>query len=253
MENRFDFNRFCKVFEKDLKSLWTRFGLTMLIIILIPSAIWLLFSSAGGVIPSEVRISLIYMCVLLASIMAPSRLYKYCNTPNLGIHFAMLPASKSEKFWSMVLITALVVPVIAFCAMLLLDVIMTPFRGAYTQWIFEAFYGTGTKDLLQLWLGSLMAFYATAATFFFTATLFKKHKVVRTFLWSMLIGFVLFLFGLDFLQLLSYYLSPRFFRMVEGIADYDFRWGYVAVIAFLSLWVVAFYGAAYYRLKRMKY
>ncbi|MBQ4376426.1 MAG: hypothetical protein II793_01875 [Bacteroidales bacterium] len=265
MESNFDYNRFRMVFMHDLKSLWPRFGLTMLIIMLIPTAIWL-FLCMGEPIESTGRLFIISICVLMVSIMAPSRLYKYCNTPNLGVHFAMLPVSKSEKFWSMLLMTAVVVPLIAFCGMALLDLSQAIALNGEWQWLFA---GADWGDWIIVFPLLIVSFYAIVSTFFFTATLFKKHKVLYTVLWAMLIGYLLqFVLSILIILLISILgdglmsgsyqtLLPRLEPIISFLGSMDdeavakgIYWGYMAVMA---LWSVAFYYAAHYRLKRMKY
>ena len=267
MEGNFDYNRFRMVFMHDLKSLWPRFGLTMLIIMLIPTAIWL-FLCMGEPIESTGRLFIISICVLMVSIMAPSRLYKYCNTPNLGVHFAMLPVSKSEKFWSMLLMTAVVVPLIAFCGMALLDLPQAIASKGEWRWLFDVLAWAEWVVWLKVFSLIIVSFYAIIATFFFTATLFKKHKVLYTVLWAMLIGYLLqfvlsilialliTLLGNDLTgsyQTLLHHVESvvSFLGSMDGEAiENGVYWGYMAV---MTLWSVAFYYAAHYRLKRMKY
>ena len=267
MKDYFDNSRFGKVFLHDLKSLWSRFGLTMLITMLIPTAIWL-FLLRGESIDPVSRLSMINICVIVVSILAPSRLYKYCNTPNLGTHFAMLPASKSEKFWSMLLMTAVVVPLIAFCGMALLDLPQAIASKGEWRWLFDVLAWAEWVVWLKVFSLIIVSFYAIIATFFFTATLFKKHKVLYTVLWAMLIGFVLqfvlsilialliTLLGNDLTgsyQTLLHHVESvvSFLGSMDGEAIKNgVYWGYMAVMALCS---VAFYYASYYRLKGMKY
>lgn len=252
MENNFDYKRFKKVFIKDIKSLWPRFGLSLLIIMLLPMAIWILKTSGTDEIMPNARLAMIDSAVILAAILAPSRLYKYCNTPNKGIHFAMLPASKSEKFWSMVLMTAIVVPLIAFCGMMLLDIILTFFGGAYREWIFTAFGPLSMEERIWMIIVTLVTFNAIPATFFFTATLFKKYKVARTFLWALLLGFILTILGINLLNFTFFDMMLN--STLKGISRVDSEvMFYCIYFPIVILWTMGFYYAAYYRLKRMKY
>ena len=192
---------------------------------------------------------MVYICTLLTTIMAPSRIYKNCNIPDLGIYFAMLPASKKEKFWSMFVVSAVVVPLATVCASLLLDFFLTvlPF-GHYRNFIFDGITYCKTKtDVVQFVSLSTAIFFSYASVFFFTTTLFKKHKVTKTFLWALFISFIV---GI---------LSPLLFAILSSLeVDVHFEfystiygvWWYVLG---LSIWSILFYWAAYYRLKRMQY
>ena len=42
MNNKFDWNRFCKVVKKDFCNLWPTFGTTMIVLASLPFAVWLL-------------------------------------------------------------------------------------------------------------------------------------------------------------------------------------------------------------------
>lgn len=205
--NTFNCNRFWKVLAKDFRSIWPLFGMTMLIIVLIPTLVWLLCTVLGLTdnIPVLVRWTEILLTILFVGCMAPARIYHHNNLPKEGIYFAMLPASKWEKFLSILVITCVVCPVIALAGGLVIDGLLTllPF-GPYNHWLFgSAEINEMVADLksydeangivlfermLQPWYW-IIDFLSYFVTFVFTATIFKKHKVLYTILWIWLIGF----------------------------------------------------------------
>ena len=266
MNNKFDWARFCNVIAKDFRSMWTLFGSTMLILALLPTMAWLLavvFSSETVIAPG-VRVLEICLVAAFASLMAPSRMYRTMNLRNEGIYYAMLPASKLEKYLSMLVYCFIVCPLLVYVGGMVVDMLLTvlPF-GPYYEPIWKSTVGfpfpTGTSDMTidstGLSFGSwavvlyLTSFLCSASIFLFTATLFRRHKVLYTFLWMWLIDFVLVLVGVP--------LISSFFRgvdwenaaqwiedRVEGITEEQ-----------LKNWVVAvlFSYFAWYRLKKMAY
>ncbi|MCQ2260198.1 MAG: hypothetical protein MJZ77_02270 [Bacteroidales bacterium] len=223
INNTFSWDRFTKLVAKDFRNIWSHAGTTLLIITLLPLAIWLFWWVITGLfdepvpITSEIRCCMIWGVVTLAAIVAPARLYRTCNLTNEGIYYAMLPASKLEKFLSMSLFTFFVCPLLCLVASLLLDLLLTalPF-GPYQAWLWqcdmlqavtdEVVNGTGVINGMSpyyyakwFWGGGMVLIavliildlWLNAAVFFFTNTIFKRHKILSTFLWLWLISFVL--------------------------------------------------------------
>ena len=144
MNNTFDWNRFCKVVHKDLRNLWPSFGTTMLILVALPFALWLLMWVLGGsdiAMPADVRLMIIEYLAMFAALMAPSRLYRTWNLRGEGIYFAMLPASKLEKFVSALIYCLVVCPLAVYLGGLALDMVLTALPvGSWQSWIWQ---GTG--------------------------------------------------------------------------------------------------------------
>lgn len=224
MNKNFEWSRFCKVVRKDFNNIWPQAGTTLLIITLLPIAIWLLWWVIMGLsedvpfIAPEVRWYMIAVVELLVCIVTPSRLYRTCNLQKEGIYFAMLPASKLEKYLSMLLFSILVCPLLCLVGGIVLDYFLTllPF-GPYSKWLWQtdylaqgldgyralvagAFYNdeVDTLRLLadvftpgRIVLIFILNYLNSVALYMFTNTIFKKHKVLQTILWTMLISFAL--------------------------------------------------------------
>ena len=220
MNSSFSFQRFWQVFLKDLREGFQAYWLTMLIIVALPITWWLfdLMFNLEIIASPVARLIAIYFFVLLTVMMAPSRIYKYCNIPNRGVYFAMLPASLGEKVLSMVLITAVVMPLVVLVASLILDFLLLNLPiGSYQTFLFNSsdleFFDFGEGIISPLLLISSCLF--TAAVFAFTNTLFKKHKVTKTVLWSMLINFVLSLFSPILLTLMR---SEHWYDITDSLS-----------------------------------
>lgn len=223
VNNTFSWDRFQKVVCKDFRNIWSHAGTTLLIITLLPLAIWLLWWVITGFVDDyspivpELRCCMIWGVVTLAALVTPARLYRTCNLTNEGIYYAMLPASKLEKFLSMLLFSLIVCPLLCLGSSLLLDMLLTalPF-GPYQTWLWQCdmlqavaqemidnggvingtsayyyakwFWGGGMV-LVVLWV--ILNGWVDVAIFLFTNTIFKRHKVLSTILWIWLISFAL--------------------------------------------------------------
>lgn len=216
MKNKnFEWNRFCKVVKKDFNNLWPMFGPTMLILAALPFAVWLFMAviNRDSSMPADFRLMMIEGVAMLAAIMAPSRMYRTWNLRNKGIYFAMLPASKFEKFCSALLFSLIICPLAVFVGSMALDMFLTalPF-GPWQDWLWQGesgfpfttnmsfFENMAASDeganmfayygpiwVIACWVGYI----ASVLMFVFTSTLFKCHKVLYTILWLYLIEFVI--------------------------------------------------------------
>ena len=216
MKNKnFEWNRFCKVVKKDFRNLWPMFGPTMLILAALPFAVWLFMAviNRDMALHPDIRLMMIEGVAMLAAIMAPSRMYRTWNLRNKGIYFAMLPASKLEKFCSALLFSLIICPLAVFVGSMALDMFLTalPF-GPWREWLWQgeagfpftanmsffenmAVSGEGAEMFSYygpLWIVACwISYIASVLMFVFTSTLFKCHKVLYTILWLYLIEFVI--------------------------------------------------------------
>ena len=211
-----DWNRFCKVVAKDFRNMWPMFGTTMIILAALPFAAWLMMYVFGGrdaTMPADLRLIMIETVAYIAAIMAPSRMYRTWNLRNEGIYYAMLPASKAEKFCSALLFSLIVCPLAVYLGSMGLDVFLTvvPF-GPWQEWIWQGEMGfpftfdmsrlseyaaaeEGAELFLHLgWMWQVacwIGYISTVLMFLFTSTIFKKHKVLQTILWLYVINFAI--------------------------------------------------------------
>ena len=128
MENKFNLNRFGKYFLYDLKSRWSNLGLFLLIFALFPFILYLIHMifatiAGGGLtellyggsingpsLPARFVTFTIVTCLFM--IMFPARAYGFITEKKAGSDWLMLPASRSEKFLSMMIISLIVIPVV---------------------------------------------------------------------------------------------------------------------------------------------
>ena len=283
MNNKFDWNRFCKVVNKDFRNMWPMFGTTMIILAVLPFAVWLFMTVLGVDVPLDpaIRLLMIEAVAYIAAMMAPSRMYRTWNLRNEGIYYAMLPASKLEKYCSALLFSLIVCPLAVYLGSMVLDCFLTalPF-GPWEDWLWQSKVGFpftldmgsilgemaasdyGSETFRVMYFGSLyniscwLGYIGTVMMFLFTATLFKRHKVLQTILWLYVINFVLsivlipvfmFLFGsTDFMEWMIELPERMSTEQMVG-------WVFGISIAFDVLLTVLFGWLSWRRLNRMAY
>lgn len=278
MNRNFEWSRFCKVVRKDFGNIWQQAGTTLLMLTLIPLGVWLVrmaLTVGYGTIVPEARWSVIGMMVVLASGLTPSRLYRTCNLPKEGIYFAMLPASKLEKYLSMLLFSILVCPLMCLVGSIALDYLLTllPF-GPYEKWLWQTddlaelldeyrrivasspTDGAGeqvclfTKVLTPGWvvLSMVLSYLYNAAIFIFTNIIFKKHKVLQTVLWIWLISFVVSLVSAPMMFRFGFEFDPSAAEFVHSVEVF-----FVSTMALSAVMTGVLLCWGWHKLKRMSY
>lgn len=213
MNNTLDFNRLGKVIKHDGASFAQNLGLALIILWAIPLVIWL-FSSltpSNGQIDSFSRISIIGTLGTILLIMAPARLYKYCNDSRQGIGYAMMPASSLEKFISMVFYCVIVAPIIYLAGALAIDSILAVLGGPYQGFAIADYFNNmsqlrdalrqkmmmGDEDYILfasslsptvIILSKVLSTLAMSSIFMFGNMVFKKRKTGK------MIGILILLF-----------------------------------------------------------
>lgn len=284
MNKTFEWSRFGKLVRKDFSNIWQNAGTSLLIITLLPILAWLLWWALSGIeemppIAPEVRWCFIAGSVLLAAIVSPSRMYRTANLQKEGIYFAMLPASKLEKYLSMLLFSIIVCPLLCFLGGMVLDYFLTllPF-GPYDKWLWQTDYLADTLDgyralvagtfpnvnentmmLVQVIKPGRVVLYAVlchlsyVSLFLFTNTIFKKHKVLQTLLWAWLISFVLNIILTPIMgaMMMSGNWLEEFLETADPVRSMNIA--YWAATAWSIVLTTVFFWWASYRLKHMKY
>lgn len=273
MNNTFDWNRFKKVVAMDWRGMWNRYGMTMLIVVLVPVAIWIvclllnMLPDANIETSPAVRIGMLIFTMLLCAILAPSGMYKNCNLPKDGIYYAMLPASHIEKYMSQILYCVIVSPLLCLAGGIVIDLILTVLPiGPYKEWLFadwgvdiQAIYAeieeggevmeTVKYVITQMIVAGVLGYLFYAAAFMFTNTIFKSHKVLKTILAFIVINFVLSPIG-NVLVLAN---ADRFINMATENITSTMKWMMLVSNIINALMTAGLFVWTYFRLKRMKY
>lgn len=281
MNNTLDFNRLGKVIKHDGASFAQNLGLALIILWAIPLVIWL-FSSltpSNGHIDTFSRISIIGTLGTILLIMAPARLYKYCNDSRQGIGYAMMPASSLEKFISMVFYCVIVAPIIYLAGALAIDSILAVLGGPYEGFAISDYFNEisqfknmvrqkmiGDEDYILLAncisptviiLSKILNTLALSSIFMFGNMVFKKRKTGK------MIGILILLFIIFMVIMVNYVANHEeqiahwFGYMNEENAAYiitrligtmiNASLIFSAVVSVVMLWLT------YYKIKTQKY
>lgn len=272
MNNKFEWNRFCNVVKKDFRNMWPTFGTTAIVLASLPFTVWLLglVIDRTAVIDPYWRVVMIMLVSSLAAIMLPSRLYRTMNLRNEGIYYAMLPASKLEKYLSMLFFTFIVAPAVVYLGSMVLDIILRLLpAGPYYHWLWQSKGGfplitsfpadDNFMPGFHSWLltaATWTSLFATPAIFLYAATLFKKHKVLYTFLILYLLEFVLTVVAIPIVvaliknaDFLEWFYDTIFQYGPENLMNWVM--GIIAVFNFMIF--VLFTWLTWRRLKKMPY
>ena len=275
MDNTFKISRFGKYFVYDLKRQWKNIGMLMLIFALSPVIFYMLymFFAAlfdGGLMklfsgmsidgPSIwVRFGMAAVMITIFVMLFPSRAYGEITNKAKGSEWLMLPASRLEKFTSMMLISLIVIPLVYVVVYFLSDAFVCLLYKSCGDSLmsFRINKEIGSSDFVipanGLWiLASTIV--GNAIVFLLGGLIFKKWKVVGTVL-------VLFALQMVFSGLLSVFITN---------ADLDW-WGNwlndwtirhadnldLWLNAFINLWlllILAICGTwSWFRIKRLQH
>lgn len=213
MSDTFNIKRFGKYLAYDLKSRWKDQRLFLVVFAILPMIFHLLFLFfaalgqdgfaafiSGTPIarpPLVLRIIMFFVVAALFCILFPSRTYGFLTEKASGSEWICLPASRFEKFLSMMLTCLVIVPGLFFVVYLLSDGIVCLVDKQCGTSLFKAWLDfdpvtdgapikLGAKGLWIL-LNSTMQ---TVSVFLLGALIFKKGKISKTILALFLISMV---------------------------------------------------------------
>ena len=128
----FNFRRFGKYFSTDLRTCWANYGLSLLTITLLtPLALYLLTTAFNVLIKGTwdgpdlgLRVFIFAVALFCMVVTMPVKCYGKITEKQYGSFWITLPASRLEKFMSMVLMTCIIVPVTGIVLYLSLDALI---------------------------------------------------------------------------------------------------------------------------------
>lgn len=207
MSEIFNLKRFGRVLHYDLQRCSIvnfrvgegNMGLNMLGMILLPLMMGLAFKWMGEPQSLITRWFVVYFAMLLTALMVPEVLYGRINQ-NRGIHYAMLPATKLEKYLSMLLMTLVICPVMVFCGIVVVDTLLTflPLHlfKDYLWQLGNPLWPMGIDIDMPAWFHIYRAFtlvfgfVLVGMGFVLGNTLFRKNKTVLTLCCFLGMGFL---------------------------------------------------------------
>ena len=275
MNNNFNFGRFGKYFVYDLKRQWKNIGMLVLTFALSPVIFYMLymFFAAlfdGGLMklfsgmsidgPSIwVRFGMAAVMITIFVMLFPSRAYGEITDKAKGSEWLMLPASRLEKYVSMMLVTLLVIPIMYIVVYLLSDGLVCLFDKSCggTLMSFRINDLLRTTDIIipanGLWI-IIANTVQYAIIFLLGGLIFKKWKVVGTLLANFAIGmFFSTLISMLFANMDPVMVGEKFMNWTVRHADSVDLWlnGFInfwtsLIVAVCAIWI-------WFRLKRIQH
>ena len=223
MNETFNFQRFWTYFKYDLKQMWRNHSKAAIMIggaSAIFYVIWVMCSLvfrqhwSSPVIEARVVILILAFAILE---LYQVRTYGHLTEKKAGSSWLMIPASKAEKFVSMLLITTIVIPLLFFAVYFILDGFLSLVDPTYGKALITGFMGTyseiiqGISSLSEvspilftpssLIFLTIISVFCNFLYFLLCGICFKKNKLV---------GAIAILFGLSLvLSLLTGLIVPR--------------------------------------------
>lgn len=151
----FNMNRFWRYLKSDFNSFISKYGISLLVMSTMAVTTdafngLISFFITGGWIGmiTPLRFILFAVFAVIVLFTAPAKLYGHLTDRKQGSAFLMLPASKLEKFISMVLITGVVVPLFFGFLYLSLDAIVCMVDHTCGSSMFSYLFCTDFKSLM---------------------------------------------------------------------------------------------------------
>ena len=200
MKEIFDFKRFWTYFKYDLKQMWRNnskgailIGGASALLYVVWVLISLVFTQPWSSPIIEVR-AVVLMLAFGILEMYQVRTYGYLTEKKAGSAWLMVPASRAEKYVSMLLMTLIVIPLLFFVVYLLIDgflslvdptygkALITGFMGAYGD-VLSVFQEIGNESPITFTPSSLVfptivGFFCNFLYFLLCGICFKKNKLV---------------------------------------------------------------------------
>lgn len=275
MDNTFKISRFGKYFVYDLKRQWKNIGMLMLIFALSPVIFYMLYMFFAALFdrglmklfsgmsidgPSIwVRFGMAAVMITIFVMLFPSRAYGEITDKAKGSEWLMLPASRLEKFTSMMLISLIVIPLVYVVVYFLSDAFVCLLDKSCGDSLmsFRINKEIGSSDFVipanGFWILA-SSIVENAIVFLLGGLIFKKWKVVGTVL-------VLFALQMVFSGLLSAFITNADLEWWGNwLNDWTIRhadnldlW----LNAFINLWlllILAICGTwSWFRIKRLQH
>ncbi|MBQ9310623.1 MAG: hypothetical protein IJ222_07145 [Bacteroidales bacterium] len=265
MSNTFNIKRFAKYLRYDLLSAWQNAGLSVIVIACMP--VWLfaiyelyalVFGGGFSAISANAVVAAYVVSFMLATIFFPVQVYGKLTDRRPGSDWLLVPASRFEKFLSMLLVLCAALPLVWLAVIVCSDLLIS-FTPLYDgPAIGKAVGGMGAvfaeihSDNVNLALNAPFAIYLSwcADILFFVlgAIFFRKNKIVHTFLTLMGIGILISLVA-------GFFASSGLFDIeVRGVNEDAFmRWFNVGVYALYVIEFALLDLGIYFRIKTLKH
>ena len=233
MNEIFNFKRFWTYFKYDLKQMWRNHSKAAILIggaSAIIYVIWVLMSlvfAQRWTAPPMAARAVMFGIAYVILIIYTTRTYGHLTEKKAGSSWLMIPASKAEKYVSMLLVTLIVIPVLFFVVYFLIDgflslvdpsygqALITGISGLYTS-VWNTVTNLGAESPITFTSSSLvfptiLSLFSNILYFLLCGICFKKNKIVGAFA---------ILFGLSMVSsLLMGLFLPQYVMNFQANAD----------------------------------
>ena len=207
MNNFFDIKRFGNYFLYDLRRAKNNYGLSLLLLGLIPvilfvayvllSLIGILFNGHAdgiGMMSDGMKFAGVFTTLCVVLLGAGAKIYGFVTEKRAGSDFLMLPASTFEKWLSMVLVVCVVLPVVLFALQFVSDSLLAlifpnTYGSSVASFIDQDFIkgiSAGLMDEEGLYINfpaiAFLNWCENVLAFTLGAVCFKRGKVGKTIL-----------------------------------------------------------------------
>lgn len=266
MNKIFSFRRFSKYLAYDLNNARNNFGLSMLVIGLLPVivfaftqfVVWIFgpddIDSSFGIANRVMALFVAYIVVLLRSC---SKLYGKLTERRYGSDWLLVPASTFEKWLSMILVVCVFVPLVFFVLLVGCDSLLALiFPARYGETLFSLI-GTNPFSVniddevtLNVMLPLYMSWISSSLYFLLGSLIFRKAKIAKTMLVCMALGMV---FSMCFASVFQYSSLPDYIEEIFDSPYQAIRWinAFFNITFFVQAIPLAI--GIYFRLKTLKH
>lgn len=195
MNNSFDIKRFGKMLRHDVRRCSPSYGVVgpMMISLVLFVPLMTLVNSVTETmdVDASYRLAMMTMITLFGAASLPLQLYANIDKKkrNSGIYYAMLPASKLEKYLSIAILSLVVVPVAVMAVNVALDTLLVAVHAPYySQYLWQS--GLVSWLTLPVLVNCLLVFVGATLGFIFANGIKSSgwRNVVSFLLWMWLVG-----------------------------------------------------------------
>lgn len=195
MSQTFDIKRFGKMLRHDVRRCSPTYGTVgpMMISLVLFVPLMTLVNSVTETmdVDASYRLSMMTMITLFDAASLPLQLYANIDMKkrNSGIYYAMLPASKLEKYLSIAILSLVVVPVAVMAVNVALDTLLVAVHAPYySQYLWQS--GLVSWLTLPVLVNCLLVFVGATLGFIFANVIKSSgwRNVVSFLLWMWLVG-----------------------------------------------------------------
>ncbi len=278
MNNTFSPNRFVKFFVFDIKNAFAKFGLTAVVLALVPVITLIIYQmfallitgtlDLGGDGMNIATVFAAYVACAILALVAPVKIYGNLTDRRFGSEYILTPASTFEKWLSMMLVCMVVLPLVSALSFLLVDTLMAlVMPSVYGQSIISLLNDLNSlvaEDISiemadHFGVGTLLGYMLSGWVLYiliFTigALVFKKSKIAKTILAIFVVSMVLS----NLMMIVWNIFDPglqNFIYNLENDVDPLGTFASLMDISTISIIVqfIVYMGIIYYRLRTIKH